>query len=150
MVSGFLISALGGSRVCVGGPTAAFIPILLGVAHTYGTDNLVVCTAMSGLMLAAMGALGLGTTIKFIPKPVVTGFTAGIATYIFSTQIKVWVAWAGHAFALCSMRSAHTPRYGCQACTAQDFLGLGTPGALPEGTVVPSEFLEKVRQVLRV
>jgi SulP family sulfate permease len=86
--AGFVISALGGSRVAIGGPTAAFIPILIGVSHEYGAEALVTCTVMAGGMLVAMGALGLGTLITKIPKPVITGFTAGIATFIFSTQLK--------------------------------------------------------------
>jgi SulP family sulfate permease len=86
--AGFVVSALGGSRVAIGGPTAAFIPILIGVSHEYGAEGLVTCTVMAGGMLVAMGALGLGSLITKIPKPVITGFTAGIGTFIFSTQLK--------------------------------------------------------------
>ncbi|MBL9174281.1 MAG: STAS domain-containing protein [Verrucomicrobiales bacterium] len=88
IIAGFLISALGGSRVQIGGPTAAFIPVVLGVAHDHGFGNLVVCTALAGVMLIAMGFARLGGMIKYIPMPVVAGFTAGIAVYIFSTQIR--------------------------------------------------------------
>jgi len=88
VAAGFTVSALGGSRVSIGGPTAAFIPIVVGVAHTYGAEGLVTCTAMAGCMLVAMGALGLGSVIRTVPRPVITGFTAGIATFIFSTQLK--------------------------------------------------------------
>ncbi|GFR44603.1 hypothetical protein Agub_g5886 [Astrephomene gubernaculifera] len=88
VVGGFLASALSGSRVTIVGPTAAFIPIVAGVAHAHGAAGLVACTGIAGLMLIAMGATGLGGVIRYVPKPVVTGFTAGIATYIFGTQIK--------------------------------------------------------------
>jgi SulP family sulfate permease len=88
VVSGFLISALGGSKVAIGGPTAAFIPIVVGIAHEYGPEKLILCTVISGGMLIAMGLAGLGSAVKLVPRPVTTGFTAGIATFILSTQIK--------------------------------------------------------------
>jgi sulfate permease, SulP family len=88
VVAGFLISALGGSRVQIGGPTGAFIVIVYGIVAQYGLDNLFVCTIMAGVILIVMGLAGLGTVIKFIPLPVTLGFTNGIAVLIFSTQIK--------------------------------------------------------------
>src|SRR3954453_11738087 len=88
IVAGFLIAALSGSKVQIGGPTAAFIPVVVGVMKTYGASNLIVCTLMAGLILVLMGMARFGAMIKYIPIPVVTGFTAGIAVYIFSTQIK--------------------------------------------------------------
>jgi SulP family sulfate permease len=88
IVAGFLISALGGSRVQIGGPTAAFIPVVVSVSAAYGPANLILCTLLAGLMLLAMGAARLGAMIKFIPFPVTAGFTAGIAVVIFSTQVK--------------------------------------------------------------
>lgn len=88
VVAGFLISALGGSKVQVGGPTAAFIPVVVAVSAQHGPANLVICTLMAGVMLFVMGAARLGTLIKFIPFPVTAGFTAGIAVVIFSTQVK--------------------------------------------------------------
>ena len=88
IVAGFLIAALSGSKVQIGGPTAAFIPVVVGVMKTYGASNLIVCTLMAGLFLVLMGMARFGAMIKYIPIPVVTGFTAGIAVYIFSTQIK--------------------------------------------------------------
>jgi len=88
IVAGFLISALGGSKVQIGGPTAAFIPVVVSVGAVYGPANLILCTILAGLMLIAMGAARLGTMIKFIPFPVTAGFTAGIAVVIFSTQVK--------------------------------------------------------------
>jgi sulfate permease, SulP family len=88
IIAGFLISALSGSRVQIGGPTAAFIPVVVGVMHTYGAENFIICTLLAGLFLVLMGVARLGVMIKYIPIPVVMGFTAGIAVYIFSTQVK--------------------------------------------------------------
>lgn len=88
IVAGVLISALGGSRVQIGGPTAAFIPVVFGVIAHYGYDGLVVATLMAGAMLIVAGLLRLGTLVKYMPQPVITGFTAGIAVSIFSSQIK--------------------------------------------------------------
>ena len=88
IVAGFLISALGGSRVQIGGPTAAFIPVVFVVIERFGYGGLVLCTLLAGLMLIAAGLLRLGTLMKYMPKPVVTGFTAGIAVTIFSSQVK--------------------------------------------------------------
>jgi len=88
IVAGFLISELGGSRYQIGGPTGAFVPILAGVVATYGTDNLLICTFMAGVMLVLMGMAGLGKVIKFIPYPVTMGFTSGIAVIIFVGEIK--------------------------------------------------------------
>jgi SulP family sulfate permease len=88
IVAGFLISMLGGSRVQIGGPTGAFVVIVSGIVAKYGYDGLVLCTCMAGILLVIMGLARLGGMIKFIPFPVVTGFTAGIAVVIFSTQIK--------------------------------------------------------------
>ena len=88
IVAGFLISLLGGSRVQIGGPTGAFIPILYGIVVDYGVQNLLVATMLAGAILVAMGAFRLGNLIRFIPKPVVIGFTNGIAVVIFIAQIK--------------------------------------------------------------
>lgn len=88
VIAGFLISALGGSRVQIGGPTGAFVVIVYGIIAKYGLSNLIVCTVMAGVILVIMGATRLGTMIKFIPYPVTMGFTSGIAVLIFSTQIK--------------------------------------------------------------
>ena len=88
VIAGFLISALGGSKVSIGGPTGAFIVILYGIGAKYGPENLAICTIMAGALLFVMGAVKLGTMIKFIPYPVTMGFTSGIAVLIFSTQIK--------------------------------------------------------------
>jgi SulP family sulfate permease len=88
IVAGFLISALGGSRFQIGGPTGAFVVVVFGVIQKHGMDGLLVATAMAGLMLVAAGLLRLGTWVKYIPQPVVTGFTTGIAVIIFSSQVK--------------------------------------------------------------
>ena len=88
VIAGFIISALGGTKVCIGGPTGAFIVILYGIYGQYGAANLAICTIMAGVILFIMGAARLGTMIKFIPYPVTMGFTSGIAVLIFTTQIK--------------------------------------------------------------
>jgi SulP family sulfate permease len=88
VVAGFLISALGGSRVQVGGPTGAFVVIVFGIVQTYGYGGLVVATMMAGVILVGLGLAGLGGAIKFIPHSVITGFTSGIAVIIFSGVIR--------------------------------------------------------------
>jgi SulP family sulfate permease len=88
IIAGFLISALGGSRVQIGGPTGAFVIIIYGIVAKYGIDGLIISTMMAGIMLVLMGSFRLGAMIKFIPYPVTVGFTAGIAVVIFSSQIK--------------------------------------------------------------
>ena len=88
IVAGFIISAFGGSRVQIGGPTGAFVVVIYGVVQKYGVDGLTVATLMAGVLLIALGAARLGGTIKFIPHPVVIGFTSGIAVVIFSSQVK--------------------------------------------------------------
>jgi SulP family sulfate permease len=113
IVAGFLISLLGGSRVQIGGPTGAFVVIVYGIVQRYGVDGLTVATLLAGVMLVAFGVAKLGAAIKFIPFPVVTGFTSGIAVIIFSGQVKdllglkmgtvpadfvgKWEAYAAHA-----------------------------------------------------
>lgn len=88
IVAGFLISAFGGSRVQIGGPTAAFIPVVFVVIQKFGFGGLILCTLLAGLILIAAGLLRLGTLMKYMPQPVITGFTAGIAVSIFSSQVK--------------------------------------------------------------
>ena len=88
IIAGFLVSALGGSRVQIGGPTAAFIPVVFTVIEKFGYGGLILCTLLAGLMLICAGLLRIGTLMKYMPQPVVTGFTAGIAVSIFSSQIK--------------------------------------------------------------
>ena len=88
IVTGFLISALGGSKMQIGGPTGAFVVVVAGIVAVHGVDGLFMCTVMAGVLLVIMGATGLGTGVKFIPRPVVIGFTNGIAVLIASTQVR--------------------------------------------------------------
>lgn len=88
IIAGFIISFLGGSKVQIGGPTGAFIVIVYGIVQEFGVTGLAIATMIAGVMLIAMGLLKLGSVIKFIPFPVIVGFTSGIAVTIFSTQIK--------------------------------------------------------------
>ena len=113
IVAGFIISALGGSRVQIGGPTGAFVVIVYGIVQKYGIDGLTVATLMAGVLLIVMGVAKLGSAIKFVPHPVITGFTSGIAVIIFSSEVKdlfglhmgtvpaaflpKWTAFASHA-----------------------------------------------------
>jgi sulfate permease, SulP family len=88
VVTGFLISALGGSKTQIGGPTGAFVVVVAGIIAVHGVDGLFMCTMMAGVLLVILGATGMGSAVKFIPRPVVLGFTNGIAVLIASTQIK--------------------------------------------------------------
>jgi sulfate permease, SulP family len=88
IVTGFLISALGGSKTQIGGPTGAFVVVVAGIIAVHGIDGLFMCTVMAGILLVVLGATGMGSAVKFIPRPVVIGFTNGIAVLIASTQIK--------------------------------------------------------------
>lgn len=112
VIGGFLVSFLGGSRVQIGGPTGAFIVILYGIVEQYGINGLMIATIMAGIILMLMGFAQFGSLIKFIPYPVVVGFTSGIAVIIFSSQIsdflglsiekvpadfiEKWIAYATH------------------------------------------------------
>lgn len=88
IIAGFIISVLGGSRVQIGGPTGAFIVIVYGIVQQFGVTGLIIATFMAGIMLVLMGLARLGNIIKFIPYPLIIGFTAGIAVIIFSAQMK--------------------------------------------------------------
>ncbi|MCC6289799.1 MAG: STAS domain-containing protein [Chitinophagaceae bacterium] len=88
VIAGFIISVLGGSRVQIGGPTGAFIVIVFGIVQQYGVNGLIIATLIAGVMLIVMGFAKLGSVIKFIPHPLIVGFTSGIALLIFSSQIK--------------------------------------------------------------
>jgi SulP family sulfate permease len=88
VIAGFIISAMGGSRVQIGGPTGAFIVIVYGIVQVYGINGLIIATFMAGVMLIIMGFARLGAVIKFIPHPLIIGFTSGIALIIFSSQVK--------------------------------------------------------------
>ncbi|MGA7907121.1 MAG: SulP family inorganic anion transporter [Candidatus Sulfotelmatobacter sp.] len=88
IVTGFLISLLGGSKTQIGGPTGAFVVVIAGIVAAHGVDGLFMCTVMAGVLLMVMGVTGMGTAVRFIPRPVVIGFTNGIAVLIASTQVK--------------------------------------------------------------
>ncbi len=88
IVTGFIVSALGGSRVQIAGPTGAFVVVVAGIVTRYGVDGLFMCTMMAGVMLAVMGLTGMGAAVRFIPRPVIVGFTNGIAVLIASTQLR--------------------------------------------------------------
>lgn len=88
IIAGFVISALGGSRVQIGGPTGAFIVIVYGIVQQFGINGLIIATFLAGILLVGMGFARLGAVIKFIPHPLIVGFTAGIAVIIFSSQMK--------------------------------------------------------------
>src|SRR5438105_214391 len=102
IIAGAIIAALGGSKVQIGGPTGAFVPILAGIVAIHGYAGLALATVMAGIFLVAMGALKLGSLIKFIPYPVVAGFTSGIAIIIFVGQLKEF-------FGLSIAMPLHTP-----------------------------------------
>jgi SulP family sulfate permease len=117
VVGGFLISFLGGSRVQIGGPTGAFIVILYGIVERYGVNGLMIATLMAGIILVIMGVAQFGSLIKFIPYPVIVGFTSGIAVIIFSSQVKDFLGldlpkvpadfidkWTAYAFAIPSFK----------------------------------------------
>jgi SulP family sulfate permease len=88
IVAGFLTAALGGSMTAIGGPTGAFVVVVAGIVSQYGVNGLFVCTMMAGLILIGLGASGVGSAVKYIPRPVVVGFTNGIAVLIASTQLR--------------------------------------------------------------
>ncbi len=88
IVTGFIISALGGSQFQIGGPTGAFVVVIAGIVAEHGVSGLFMCTMMAGVLLVVLGVTGMGTSVKYLPRPVVVGFTNGIAVLIASTQIK--------------------------------------------------------------
>src|SRR5688500_18493817 len=88
IITGFLISALGGSRFQIGGPTGAFVVVVAGIIAEYGIDGLFMCTLMAGVMLIIMGVTGAGSAVRYMPRPVIIGFTNGIAIVIASTQLR--------------------------------------------------------------
>src|ERR1700726_369945 len=88
IVTGFLISALGGSKTQIGGPTGAFVVVVSGIIAKYGIDGLFTCTMMAGVLLVLLGITGMGSAVKYFPRPVIVGFTNRIAILIASTQIR--------------------------------------------------------------
>src|SRR5499425_1811874 len=88
IVTGFIISALGGSKTQIGSPTGAFVVVVAGIIAKHGIEGLFLCTMMAGVLLVVLGVTGMGTAVKYFPRPVVVGFTNGIAILIASTQIR--------------------------------------------------------------
>src|SRR5712671_4606666 len=88
IITGFAISALGGSKTQIGGPTGAFVVVIAGIIAKHGVDGLFICTMMAGVLLVLLGVTGMGTAVKYFPRPVIVGFTNGIAILIASTQVK--------------------------------------------------------------
>src|SRR5580765_8203519 len=86
IVTGFVLSALGGSKTQIGGPTGAFVVVVAGIVAVHGVDGLFMCTVMAGVLLVLLGITGMGTAVKYFPRPVIIGFTNGIAILIASTQ----------------------------------------------------------------
>ena len=105
IVAGFLISALGGSKVQIGGPTGAFVVIVYGIVQKFGVDGLIVATLMGGFLLFIAGIFKFGAVIQFIPYPVTVGFTAGIAVIIFSSQVRIFLGFRWMRFRLSFLRS---------------------------------------------
>ena len=111
IIGGFIVSACGGSTVQIGGPTGAFIVIVYNIIQNFGLEGLAIATLMAGLILVALGVFKLGTVIKFIPYPIVVGFTAGIALTIFSTQINDFFG-----LGLRNVPSEFIPKWGMYLC----------------------------------
>lgn len=126
IVAGFLISFFGGSKVQIGGPTGAFIVIVYGIIQDYGMNGLYVATFMAGIFLVLMGILHLGTIIKYIPYPIIVGFTSGIALTIFTTQIKDLFG-----LQIENVPSGFIEKWGCyfQNIHTMDWWSLGVGGA---------------------
>src|SRR4051794_41244274 len=96
IIAGLLISALGGSRVQIGGPAGAFVALLYAIAEKYGVANLLIATMMAGVLLFAMGAFRMGTLVRFVPISIVIGFTTGIAIIIALSQVRDFLGLAIH------------------------------------------------------
>src|SRR5262250_1422255 len=88
IITGFVISALGGSKTQIGGPTGAFVVVVAGIIAKYGIEGLFICTMMAGVLLVILGVTGMGSAVKYFPRPVIVGFTNGIAILIASTQVR--------------------------------------------------------------
>ena len=125
VVTGFVISAFGGSRFQIGGPTGAFVVVVAGIIATYGLDGLFMCTMMAGVLLVILGVTGMGTAVKYLPRPVVIGFTNGIAVLIASTQLRDFFG-----LQVATVPSDFTARIAVLARQAGTF----TPAAVAAGT----------------
>ena len=98
IVTAFVVSILGGSKTQIAGPTGAFVVVIAGIVAVHGVDGLSMCTVMAGVMLVVMGMTGMGSAVKYIPRPIVVGFTNGIAILIASTQVKDFFGWSWKRF----------------------------------------------------
>jgi SulP family sulfate permease len=126
IVTGFLISALGGSKFQIGGPTGAFVVVVAGIVDTYGVDGLFMCTMMAGVMLVILGITRMGAVVKYLPRPVVIGFTNGIAVLIASTQIRDFFG----------LQMARVPsEFGARIAELARHAGTSSPTALSFGAV---------------
>jgi SulP family sulfate permease len=131
IVTGFIISALGGSKFQIGGPTGAFVVVVAGIVAEHGINGLFMCTMMAGVLLIILGATGMGTAVKYLPRPVVVGFTNGIAVLIASTQIKDFLG-----LRIGAVPAEFLPRMEMLGRTLDTF----TPSAAALGVAAPSEF----------
>jgi SulP family sulfate permease len=127
VVTGFIVSVLGGSRVQIAGPTGAFVVVVAGIVQRHGVDGLFMCTMMAGVMLVGMGLSGMGSAVRFIPRPVVVGFTNGIAVLIASTQLRDFFG-----LRLDSVPGEFAPRMAALATHARSW----SPTATLVGTLV--------------
>src|SRR3954465_1297800 len=139
VVTGFVISALGGSKFQIGGSTGAFVVVVAGITATYGIDGLFMCTMMAGVLLVILGLTGMGTAVKYLPRPVVIGFTNGIAVLIASTQIRDFFG-----LQIASMPSEFAARiallarnFGTLSTTATLFGAIALAGMIVLRRVVP-------------
>jgi SulP family sulfate permease len=128
VLAGFVVSALGGSRCQIAGPTGAFVVIVAGIAARFGLSGLLMCTAMAGVMLVLMGLTGLGSAVRFIPRSVTIGFTNGIAVLIASTQIKDFLG-----LSIDSVPSEFLPR---MAAIVKDLATINIPALLVASTTL--------------
>lgn len=139
IIGGFLVSFFGGNTVQIGGPTGAFIVIVYNIIAQFGLTGLAVATVMAGIILVTMGLFRLGTVIKFIPYPIVVGFTAGIALTIFSTQINDFLG-----LGLTNIPGQFIPKWGLylRSLTSVDPATVAT-GLVSLGIIVGTPFISK-------
>ena len=130
IIAGFIVSALGGSRCQIAGPTGAFVVIVAGIVTQFGVSGLLMCTAMAGVILVVMGVTGLGSAVRFIPRSVTIGFTNGIAVLIASTQIKDFFG-----LSVNPVPSEFLPRMAA-LCAANTFTGTATLTAVATLAIV--------------
>jgi SulP family sulfate permease len=137
IIAGFIISAFGGSMVQIGGPTGAFIVIVYGIVQTYGINGLILSTFIAGIMLILMGLIRLGSVIKYIPHPLIVGFTSGIALIIFSSQVKDFLG-----LQMGSVPASFTDKWLSYADTIKTINPYAL--ALAAGTVIITMFWQRI------